>query len=132
MSVLALADRPVTEQIAAIERGLPASTLRQIVDALGLSQKAIIEALGFAPRTVALRASRRQPFSSSESERLLRLIRLRKTARHVFASDDAVAEWLIAPDPALDGRAPLAMLSTDLGASKVDHLLKAMIHGVPL
>src|SRR5262245_50128597 len=114
MSVFSLADRPWTEQIAALERGLPGSALRQIVEALGLSQKVVVDALGFAPRTVALRASRRQPFSTPESERLFRVIRLRKLALEVFTHDEAVADWLTKPDPGLDGRTPLETLSTDL------------------
>jgi len=132
MSVLALADKPYEVQIAAIERGLPGSTLRQIVEALGLSQKAVVEALGFAPRTVALRVSRKQAFSSVESERLFRVIRMRKLARDVFATDEAVAQWLMTPDRTLTGRTPLAMLATDLGTAKVERLLLAMIHGVPV
>lgn len=132
MSVFALAEKSATEQIAAIERGLPGSTLRQIVAVIGLSQKAIMEALGFAPRTVALRASRRQAFSATESERLFRVIRMRKLAREVFSTDEAVAQWMTAPDSTLGGRSPLEMLATDLGAAKVENLLLAMIHGVPL
>ena len=132
MSVLALADKSYDVQIAAIERGLPGSTLRQIVEVLGLSQKAIVEALGFAPRTVALRVSRKQAFSSVESERLFRVIRMRKLARDVFSTDDAVAQWLTTPDRTLAGRTPLAMLATDLGTAKVEHLLLAMTHGVPV
>ena len=65
MSVFALAEKSPTEQIAAIQRGLPGSALRQIVEVMGLSQRAIIRALGFAPRTIALRASRRQAAPSS-------------------------------------------------------------------
>jgi putative toxin-antitoxin system antitoxin component (TIGR02293 family) len=132
MSVLALADKPYEIQIAAIERGLPGSTLRQIVEVLGLSQKAVVEALGFAPRTVALRVSRKQAFSSVESERLFRVIRMRKLARDVFATDEAVAHWLMTPDRTLASRTPLAMLATDLGTAKVERLLLAMIHGVPV
>lgn len=132
MTVFALADKSPTEQIAAIQNGLPGSTLRQIVEVLGLSQKAVIEALRFAPRTIALRASRREPFSATESERLLRVVRLRKLAREVFATDDAVAQWMTRPDPALDDHTPLEMLATDLGAARVENLVRAMIHGVPL
>jgi putative toxin-antitoxin system antitoxin component (TIGR02293 family) len=132
MSTLTLADKSVTEQIAAIKRGLPSSTLREIVGLMGLSQRTIVKALGFASRTIALRVSRRQPFSASESERLFRVIRIRKLAREVFATDDAVTQWMTAPDKALAGRTPLEMLATDLGTAKVDNLLRAMIHGVPV
>jgi putative toxin-antitoxin system antitoxin component (TIGR02293 family) len=132
MSVFALADKPPTEQIAAIQRGFPGSALRQIVEVLGVSQKLIIRALGFAPRTVALRASRKQSFSPSESERLFRVVRLRKLGREVFSTDEAVAQWMTTPDRSLDGKAPLDMLTTDLGAARVENLLRAMAHGVPV
>lgn len=131
MSVLALAEKSPAEQIAAIRRGLPGSALRQIVAAIGLSQKALVAALGLSPRTVALRASRRQAFSAAESERLLRVIRLRRLAREVFATDEAVAQWLSTPDPALGGRTPLEMQATDVGAAQAEQRLLAMIHGVP-
>jgi putative toxin-antitoxin system antitoxin component (TIGR02293 family) len=132
MSVFALADKPPTEQIVAIQRGLPGSALRQIVEVLGVSQKLIIRALGFAPRTVALRASRKQAFSPAESERLFRVVRLRKLGREVFSTDEAVAQWMTTPDRSLGGKAPLEMLTTDLGAARVENLLRAMAHGVPV
>lgn len=132
MSVFSLAEKSPAEQIAAIQRGLPGSALRQIVAGIGLSQKAIVAALGLSPRTVALRASRGQAFSAAESERLLRVIRMRRQAREVFATDAAVAQWLSTADPALGGRTPLEMLATDVGATKAGNLLLAMIHGVPV
>jgi putative toxin-antitoxin system antitoxin component (TIGR02293 family) len=92
MNVFALADKPVTEQIAAIERGLPGSTLRKLVEAMGISQRTLTEALGFAARTMALRASRGQAFSSSESERLLRVIRTRKLAHKIFTTNNTITK----------------------------------------
>lgn len=132
MSVFSLADKSPGEQIAAIQKGLPGSAIRQIVEAIGLSQKAVVEALGLSPRTVALRLSRRQAFSAAESERLLRVVRVRRLAREVFSTDAAVADWLRSPDRTLGGRSPLESLATDVGAGQVENLLQAMIHGVPV
>ena len=42
-----------------------------------------------------------------------------------------VAEWLHTPDRSLGMKAPLNMLTTDIGTAKVENLAKAMIHGVP-
>lgn len=78
------------------------------------------------------REKKHRRFSTAESERLDRIARVRSLAREVFSSDAAVAEWLGAADPGLGGRAPLEMLATDLGAQKVESLLRAMIHGVPV
>lgn len=78
------------------------------------------------------REKKHERFSTAESERLYRIVRVRGLARETFSSDAAVAEWLGAADRSLGGRAPLEMLATDLGAQKVESLLRAMIHGVPV
>jgi putative toxin-antitoxin system antitoxin component (TIGR02293 family) len=132
MSVLTLTQRPLGEQIKALERGLPSGALGEIATALGLPKARIIKALKLVLRTMTDREKKRERFSTAESERLYRIVRARSLAREIFSSDAAVAEWLSAPDRSLGGRAPLEMLATDLGAQKVETLLRAMIHGVPV
>jgi putative toxin-antitoxin system antitoxin component (TIGR02293 family) len=132
MTVFQLVEQSPALQVVAIEKGLPSRVLHQLVALVGVSQKALLEALGLAPRTIGHRVNKNQRFSATESERLLRVIRAQKLAREVFSTDAAVAQWLTAPDPALGKRTPLAMLSTDVGAAQVHNLLQAMIHGVPL
>jgi putative toxin-antitoxin system antitoxin component (TIGR02293 family) len=66
-----------------------------------------------------------------ESERIYRVARVRALAREIFSADAAVAEWMSVPDRSLGNRTPLEMLVTDLGAQKVENLLRAMMHGVP-
>lgn len=132
MGILTLADRPLGEQIEVLERGLPSSALGEIAAALGLPKARIIKALRLVLRTMTERERKHERFSTSESERLYRIVRARSLAREIFSSDAAVAEWLGAPDRSLGGRAPLEMLATDLGAQKVESLLRAMMHGVPV
>ena len=132
MTVMQLVEQSPAAQVAAIEKGLPSHVLHQLVSLVGLSQKVLLDALGLAPRTITHRVHRSQRFSATESERLLRVIRIQKLAREVFSTDAAVAEWLTAKDSALGKRTPLAMLSTDVGAAQVTNLLQTMIHGVPL
>jgi putative toxin-antitoxin system antitoxin component (TIGR02293 family) len=132
MSVLTLTERPLGEQIEVLERGLPSSALGEIAAALGLPKARIIKALKLVLRTMTEREKKNERFSTAESERLYRIVRARSLAREIFSSDAAVAEWLGAPDRSLGGRAPLEMLATDLGAQKVESLLRAMIHGVPV
>lgn len=132
MTVLQLVEQSPAAQVAAIEKGLPSRVLHQLLALLGVSQKALLDALGLAPRTITHRLNKNQRFSSTESERLLRVMRVQKLAREVFSTDAAVAQWLTTPDAALGKRPPLAMLSTDVGAAQVHNLLQAMIHGVPL
>jgi putative toxin-antitoxin system antitoxin component (TIGR02293 family) len=132
MSILTLTERPLGEQIEVLERGLPSSALGEIATALGLPKARIIKALKLVLRTMTEREKKHERFSTTESERLYRIVRARSLAREIFSSDAAVAEWLGAPDRSLGGRAPLEMLATDLGAQKVESLLRAMIHGVPV
>jgi putative toxin-antitoxin system antitoxin component (TIGR02293 family) len=132
MTIFQLVEQSPAVQVAAIEKGLPSATLGQLVERLGVAQKVLLDALGLAARTIGLRVKRKQPFSMTESERLLRVIRVQKLAREVFSTDGAVTQWLTTPDAALANRTPLAMLSTDVGTGQVHNLLQAMIHGVPL
>lgn len=132
MNVLTLADRLPNEQIAALERGLPSTSLAQIAGMLNLPKQSIIAALRLAQRTITLREKTRKPFTLEESERLLRVLRLHRLARQVFTTDEAVAQWLSAPDRSLGMKSPLEMLATDVGAAKVENLAQAMMHGVPI
>jgi putative toxin-antitoxin system antitoxin component (TIGR02293 family) len=132
MSVMTLTERPLGEQIEVLERGLPSSALGEIAAALGLPKARIIKALRLVLRTMTEREKKHERFSTAESERLYRVVRVRSLAREIFSSDAAVAGWLGVPDRSLGGRAPLEMLATDLGALKVESLLRAMIHGVPV
>jgi len=131
MSVLTLTARPMAEQIKSLERGFPSSALAEIAAALGLPKARIIEGLNLVLRTVTQREKKRERFSAMESERLYRLVRVRALAREIFSTDVAVAEWLSIPDRSLGARTPLQMLATDLGAQRVESLLRAMMHGVP-
>lgn len=132
MSVLTLAEKPESEQIEAIEKGLPSHSLRQISAMLGLPKQRLIQRLRLAQRTVSQRERQRRPFPAEESERLLRVLRIRRILREVFTTDEAVAEWLDSPERSLAMRTPLSMLTTGIGYAKVENLALAMIHGVPV
>ena len=85
-----------------------------------------------AQRTITSREKTGKPFTLEESERLLRVLRLHRLARQVFTTNEAVAQWLSAPDRSLGMKSPLEMLATDVGAAKVENLAQAMMHGVPI
>lgn len=131
MTVLALPERPLIEQIAAVERGLPGRALAEVAEELGLSQSRVIKGLNLAQRTVTAHQKGRRLLSALESERLYRLIRVIAQLRQVFTTNAAAAEWITAPAAGVGNRAPLDLLATDLGAQKVESLIRAMIHGVP-
>jgi putative toxin-antitoxin system antitoxin component (TIGR02293 family) len=132
MSIFELSEKSDTEQIAAIEKGLPSYSLNQIAKMLGVPKQKIIAGLKLAQRTISEREREKKRFNLEESERLLRVLRVHRLAREVFTTDEAVAEWLSAPDRSLGMRTPLAMLATDIGTAMVENLANAMMHGVPV
>ncbi len=132
MNVLTLPSRPISEQIAAVEKGLPSNTLALLAELMELPKISLIEGLKLVQRTVTAREKKGERFSAVESERLFRVIRARTLARNVFTTDAAVAEWMNSPERSLGNKSPLELLATDLGSQKVENVLKGMMHGVPL
>lgn len=57
------------------------------------------------------------------------VMRIRSIGRKVFTTDEAVTEWMNTPNANLDGRPPLELLDTNLGAQEVHDLLLGMAHG---
>jgi len=125
VTLFELLDRPDREKISALERGFPASQLRELTGALGLSRRQISKGL-------SLGARRRQGrFTLSESERLLRVARLHRQLGVLFTTNTAIGEWLVNPAYGFNQRTPLSLLVTDLGAIKVSEFVAATAQGVP-
>lgn len=63
------------------------------------------------------------------SDHLDRIDAIRRRAREVLTSDEAVYQWLDLPAPALNGKRPIDMLDSDLGAKEVESLLAGIAFG---
>ena len=109
--------------------GLPSATLSRLSESLGWTRAALIEQLGIAPRTAARRLTRREPLSTAESERVLRLARVLARAIEVFESRDAAKQWLQEASTALGERKPTDLLVTDIGTEVVLNELGKIDHG---
>jgi len=68
---------------------------------------------------------------SQESERTERLARVVATADYVWDDTDAARRFLHEPHPMLEGRAPLDLALSELGARRVEDLLWRLFHGFP-
>jgi putative toxin-antitoxin system antitoxin component (TIGR02293 family) len=129
--VLGLRRVPANElELAEMTRkGLPSATLSTLSGSLGWTRAALIEQLGIAPRTAARRLTRREPLSTTESERVLRLARVLARAVEVFESRDAAKQWLQEPSTALGDRKPIDLLATDIGTEVVLNELGKIDYG---
>jgi putative toxin-antitoxin system antitoxin component (TIGR02293 family) len=101
-----------------VAHGLPKHTLKTIVDRVGLNTEE------------ATYKRRRDKLSAEESGRTERLARVYATAQYVWDSDDDARAFLHTPHPLLQGRTPLDVSLTELGARRVEELLWQLYYGI--
>ncbi len=130
-AVMALAPAPrsfaeLDEQVA---EGLPKAALKAGVERLGRNAD---ERRVLLHRVVpeATWKRRRDRLSAPESEKTERLARVYATARHVWDSDEDARAFLHTPHAMLEGRAPLEVAMTELGARRVEALLWRLFFGI--
>lgn len=94
---------PVSAMIDVIEEGLPISVFRQLCKTLELHEKDLAAIIMLPISTLAKR-KKRGYFSSTESERILRILELYKKAMRVFEDTASYArKWFKEPAKGLGG-----------------------------
>jgi putative toxin-antitoxin system antitoxin component (TIGR02293 family) len=76
------------------------------------------------------RWKQRKRLDPAISDRLVRLARILALAIDVLESQEHAVAWLREPSDALDGRTPLGIVTTDVGAERVSNMLYQMEHGI--
>lgn len=109
-----------------IERGLPSAALARLVHALAPDNPDFKYKL--VPRATFAR-SKGKRLSPAHSERIARYARLWSAALNVWKSEDAARDFLWRPHPLLDGRSPIEVAATEVGARLVEELLGGLEHG---
>ena len=130
-SVMALASVPhsFAELDELVSHGLPKNALKASVDRICLNNEDRKHLLyRIIPEATYKR--RRDSLSVDESERAERLARVYATAEYVWNSDDDARAFLHAPHPMLQGRAPLDVSMSELGARRVEELLWKLYYGI--
>lgn len=74
---------------------------------------------------------RRDRLSPDESEKTERLARVFATALYVWDDEVDARDFLNTPHPLLEGRRPLDVAMTELGARRVEELLAKLFYGLP-
>jgi putative toxin-antitoxin system antitoxin component (TIGR02293 family) len=113
-----------------IAEGIPVAVLASVVER-GILTRDEVTRLIIPRRTLAHRKRRRENLSPDESDRLVRVLHLQRTAMHTFDDDMEKANgWLRAPNRALSGEIPLDLIVTSTGARLVEDALLRIEHGV--
>lgn len=109
------------------EGGLPARVVKHLVRSLK------IDAAQIAPETTVRRRYRdNTPFTTTESERALRLARVYSEARLLFGDEEATQAWFRKPVALVEGQRPMApmeMAATETGARLVESRLRRTAYG---
>lgn len=111
--------------LAGLPMGVADSVVRQ-----GVITPAELYRLVIPRRTLAHRKGKGQRLTSEQSDRLARVVRVVVRAEDALGAADRAGHWLRAPNRALEGRAPLDLLDTDVGARLVERILVRLEHGV--
>ena len=112
-----------------VRRGIPAEAVEHFLAKTHLGF-ASIENHVVARRTYNRRRLAGQCLDPSESDRLMRLVRMVGNAEETFGDPATAHKWLERPTRALAGQAPLSLADTDTGTRQVEALLGQIAHGL--
>jgi putative toxin-antitoxin system antitoxin component (TIGR02293 family) len=130
-SVMALVPVPnsFAELDEMVSKGLPKGALKASIEHICKSAEDRKELLyRIVPEATYKR--RRENLSAEESGRAERLARIFATAEYVWNSEHDAQSFLNTPHPMLQGRTPLDVSMTELGARRVEELLWRLYYGI--
>lgn len=124
---------PIPQTFSALEKaianGIPKAALKHSVKRLVTHHDEILPLLyRIVPEGTFKR--RKARLTPEESERTERLARVFATALYVLEADEDARQFLHTPHPMLEGRAPLDVAFSELGAQRVERILWASYYGL--
>jgi len=115
--------------LQAVESGVPVATMTDFVSASGVPLKDLYDIV-IPARTLKHRRARRESLTPDESDKLARLVRIFDHAVRVFDGIERARTWLNEPKRRFEGRTPIEMLRTEIGARMVDEFLGQIEYGM--
>ena len=113
-----------------VREGFPYQAFVSLSESMDLTNQQLAELVQISERTL-VRRSKAGRLKAEESERLLRFSRLFTMAVELFDGEPLAAqEWLAAESRALQGKTPLEVSKTEVGAREVENLITRLEHGV--
>lgn len=111
-----------------VRAGVSALQLRQLIDTKDLAA-AHVYAIVMPARTLSHRVARAENLSKSETDALVRLLRLREMSKTTFGDAGKAGQWLVRPSRLFGGVAPIDLLDTESGGRRVEEALARIAHG---
>jgi putative toxin-antitoxin system antitoxin component (TIGR02293 family) len=111
-----------------VENQLPATVIKWLVRG-GLSDAEVYQLI-LPRRTLAHRVAKHQPLSREESDKAVRVARITSMAEQVFGDSERAWRWLRKPKRTFDGKTPMEMLGTEVGARLVEEVVQQIDHGM--
>ena len=128
-----LSKKDVTDRqvlIKCIRAGLNVSVVQILADELRVNQKRLAQILSI-PTTTFTRRMKAGTLNPEESDRVVRIARLKEIALDLMNGDeDAAVAWLHTPKAILANESPLDHAKTEVGARDVEELIGRISHGV--
>jgi putative toxin-antitoxin system antitoxin component (TIGR02293 family) len=119
--------RTLLELDDAVRQGLPVDAVERVCQLVAPDDRALRHHL--VARATLARREREGRLSPEESARVERLARVWTLAMDVWRDETAARRFLANPHPLLDGRRPLDVALTDLGAREVEEILGRLQYG---
>ncbi|MGH8190160.1 MAG: antitoxin Xre-like helix-turn-helix domain-containing protein [Rhodanobacteraceae bacterium] len=133
---------PMVDPIARIEReraGMPAKTAETLRKNMGVSVSQFSRLLGIAEATFKKKVADGEPLTGRYGDAVADLGEILATVRGVLSPEQQdfdvsrwFAEWILIPQPSLDGRNPADILDTPTGRQLVKRLVGAFGSGAYL
>jgi len=114
--------------VGMVREGLSWTLYQGVMTDLGFTDQVAAGVLHIPLRTLTRRKGGR--LDPRESERVLRLVRLRARAEDVLGTRAKATLWLESPNRALGGATPLSLLDTDIGTQAAEDVLTRIEYGV--
>lgn len=112
-----------------VREGLPMEEFLAARGMLDVTEERLAELMGMSRATLH-RRKKAGLLDRSESDRLVRYVRLFARACEALGGEAGARSWLRAPAMAFHGEAPLDYADTEVGAREVEALLLRLEHGV--
>ena len=122
---------PPLEQRRLIRDGFESIIIDRIAkELLHIPVQTLLASLALPSSTILRKISREERLSPSESDRVARVLYLRKLAVDVFEDEARAVEWLRTPNAELAEATPLDVLDSQPGYDRARDLLMRVIYGV--